>query len=147
MQKLNLPPFDYKVKKEEGKIWIFDIIRKKFVVLTSEEWVRQHFLNYLITEMNYPKSLLKIESGLMYNTLHKRSDIQVYNRDGKPWMIIECKAPDQKITQQTIKQVAAYNATLKTKYVTVTNGLVHFCYKIDWNENETLFLDAIPSYE
>lgn len=147
MQKLNLPSFEYKVKKDEGKIWIFDIIRKKFVILTSEEWVRQHFLNYLITEMNYPKSLLKIESGLMYNTLQKRSDIQVYNRDGKPWMIIECKAPDQKITQQTIKQVAAYNATLKTKYVVVTNGLSHFCYKINWDENETVFLDAIPAYE
>lgn len=147
MQKLNLPSFDYKVKKDEGKIWIFDIIRKKFVILTSEEWVRQHFLNYLIAEMNYPKSLLKIESGLMYNTLRKRSDIQVYNREGKAWMIIECKAPDQKITQQTIKQVAAYNATLKTKYVAVTNGLTHFCYKINWDDNETVFLDAIPPYE
>jgi len=147
MLKLNLPEFDFKIKKDEGKIWIFDIIRKKFVILTSEEWVRQHFLHYLITEMKYPKSLLKIETGLNYNTLMKRSDIQIYDREGKPWMIVECKAPEQKLTQQTIAQVSAYNATIKTRYVAITNGLTHYCYEIDWQGNKTTFVDAIPPYQ
>jgi hypothetical protein len=147
MLKLNLPDYKYQVKKAEGKVWIFDIIRKKFVILTSEEWVRQHFLNYLIEEMKYPRSLLRIESGLTYNGLQKRSDILVYNREGNPWMIVECKAPDQKLTQHAIKQVAVYNTTLKTKYVTVTNGLQHYCYEVDWLESKTSFLQAIPHYK
>ena len=93
MIKLNLPDFDYKLKKAEGKVWIFDVIRKKYLVLTPEEWVRQHVVHFLITHKKYPKALIKLEGGLNYNQLQKRSDIVVFDREGKPWMIMECKAP------------------------------------------------------
>jgi hypothetical protein len=115
MMKLNLPSFDCVVKKEEGKFLILDVIRKKYLVLTPEEWVRQHFVNYLITELNYPKSLIKIEGGLTFNKLSKRSDIVVFNRHGEPWMIVECKSPSQKINQSTLRQASVYNHTLKGK--------------------------------
>src|SRR5687768_5807472 len=104
MHKLNLPPFDYKLKKAEGKVWIFDVIRKKYLVLTPEEWVRQHFIHFITTELKYPKGLLKIEGGLTYNELHKRSDILVFDREAKPWMIIECKSPELKLSETTLQQ-------------------------------------------
>src|SRR5204863_9718286 len=98
MYALNLPTFEYKLKKADGKVWIFDVIRKKFVVLTPEEWVRQHFVNYLIQHLQYPKSLIKIEGGLTFNQLQKRSDIVVFDRFAKPWMVIECKAPTLRLS-------------------------------------------------
>jgi len=146
MTNLNLPQFEYNIKKAEGKVWIFDIIRKKFIILTPEEWVRQHFVHYMIDELKYPKSLVKIESGLIYNQLQKRSDIVVYNREGKPWMIVECKSPDQKLNQQTILQVSVYNNTLRAAYTAVTNGLIHICSKIDWEKRMAILLDAFPEY-
>ena len=115
MIKLNLPAFDCVVKKEEGKFFILDIIRKKYLVLTPEEWVRQHFVNYLVTELKYPKALIKIEGGLTFNKLSKRSDIVVFNRNGEPWMIVECKSPNQKINQSTMRQASVYNHTQKGK--------------------------------
>ena len=147
MVKLNLPEYQYNVKKEEGKVWIFDIIRKRFIVLTPEEWVRQHFVNFLISVLNYPKALMKIETGLVYNKLNKRSDIIIHDRQGMPWMVIECKAPDQKLSQQTLEQVAMYNASFKAKYIAVTNGLTHLCCEIDWNERKTFALGDFPPYE
>jgi hypothetical protein len=146
MVKLNLPEFEYSVKKAEGKVWIFDIIRKRFLVLTPEEWVRQHFVNYIITDLKYPRALIKIETGLIYNKLSKRSDIIVYNRDGLPWMVIECKAPDQKLSQQTLEQVTMYNASMKAKYIVVTNGLQHFCCEVNWNEKATTLMKSFPDY-
>src|ERR1700704_4205256 len=109
MTRLNLPACDFKVKKSEGKVWIFDGSRKKFVVLTPEEWVRQHFINFLITEHQYPRSLFRIEGSLAYNRLQKRSDILVYDRGGKPWMLVECKSPAIKLSQRAFNQVAIYN--------------------------------------
>jgi hypothetical protein len=147
MQRLNLPEFDYKVKKADGKIWIFDVIRKKFLVLTPEEWVRQHFVNYLISELKYPKSLIRIEGGLTYNQLSKRSDIVVFDREGKPWMLVECKSTDQKINQSVLRQASAYNATLKAKYLTVTNGILHFCASTNWEENKIELLTALPAFD
>jgi hypothetical protein len=147
MQQLNLPPFDYKLKKADGKVWIFDGIRKKYIVLTPEEWVRQHFINYLITDFKYPKSLLKVEGGLLYNTLQKRSDIIVFNREGKPWMIIECKSPAVKLSPETLMQASVYNATLRAKYLTVSNGLLHFCATIDWTAGTTTLLNNLPEFE
>jgi hypothetical protein len=146
MVKLNLPEFEYNVKKAEGKVWIFDGIRKRFIVLTPEEWVRQHFVNYIITELKYPKALIKIESGLVYNKLSKRSDIIVYNREGTPWMVIECKASDQKLSQQTLQQVTMYNASMKAKYIVVTNGLQHLCCEINWDNRLTTLLKSFPEY-
>ena len=147
MIKLNLPAFDCVVKKEEGKFFILDIIRKKYLVLTPEEWVRQHFINYLVTELKYPKALIKIEGGLTFNKLSKRSDIVVFNRNGEPWMIVECKAPNQKINQSTLRQASVYNHTLRGKYLTVTNGLVHICCEVNWNEGKTAVLTALPTFD
>jgi hypothetical protein len=146
MVKLNLPEFEYSVKKAEGKVWIFDIIRKRFLILTPEEWVRQHFVNYIINDLKYPKALIKIESGLIYNKLSKRSDIIVYNREGIPWMIIECKASDQKLSQQTLQQVTMYNTSLKAKYIVVTNGLQHLCCEVNWEDRRTTLMKSFPEY-
>ena len=146
MHQLNLPPFDYKLKKADGKVWIFDGIRKKYIVLTPEEWVRQHFINYLITDFKYPKSLLKVEGGLTYNTLSKRSDIIVFDREGKPWMIVECKSPTMKLSQDTLQQASVYNSTLRAKYVTVSNGLIHLCALTDWETATTRLLEDLPHF-
>lgn len=129
MFKLNLPDFKPTTRKEEGKVWIFDMIRKKYIVLTPEEWVRQHFIHYLINHLKYPKTLFKIESSLTYNKLQKRSDIVIHDRDGKPWMLVECKAPNIKLTQKAFNQVAVYNMTIGARFVAVTNGMVQYCFE------------------
>jgi hypothetical protein len=146
MQKLNLPEFAYSLKKDDGKILIFDSIRKKHLVLTPEEWVRQHFINYLVASLRYPKSLIKIEGGLIYNKLSKRTDIVVFDRTGHPWMVVECKSPDLKINQDVVRQASMYNASLKAKYIVVTNGLVHFCASTNWEENKIELLNELPVY-
>jgi hypothetical protein len=146
MYKLNLPEFDYKLKKAEDKIWIFDGIRKKYIVLTPEEWVRQHFIQYLIQQRSYPKSLIRIEGGLVYNQLQKRTDIVVFNRQGKPWMIVECKSPDVPLSPATLSQASVYNASLKAEFITVTNGMVHYCAQVDWAERKTTLLNDTPFY-
>ena len=146
MLKLNLPPFDYKLKKAEGKIWIFDGIRKKFIVLTPEEWVRQHFIHYLISDKKYPRSLIKVEGGLLYNQLQKRTDIVVFDRQGKPWMIVECKSPALQVSASTLSQASVYNTTLKAEFICVTNGLVHFCAHIDWDKRSTTLLEDTPPF-
>ena len=147
MISLNLPPFDHKLKKAEGKFWIFDVLRKKYMVLTPEEWVRQHFVHYLLSELKYPRSLIKVEGGLSYNQLQKRSDIVVFDREGRPWMLIECKSPDEVVGDSTLRQASVYNKTLKASYLVVTNGMKHLCYRIDWVENKTEALSDLPVYE
>jgi len=129
MFKLNLPDFNLTVRKEDGKVWIFDIIRKKYIVLTPEEWVRQHFIHYLVNHLNYPKALFRIEGSLTYNKLQKRSDIVIHNREGKPWMLVECKAPNIKLTQKAFNQVAVYNMTIGAQFVAVSNGMVQYCFE------------------
>jgi hypothetical protein len=146
MYALNLPTFEYKLKKADGKVWIFDVIRKKFVVLTPEEWVRQHFVNYLTQHLQYPKSLIKIEGGLTFNQLQKRSDIVVFDRFAKPWMVIECKAPTLRLSEETLHQAAAYNSKLKAMYLTVTNGMMSLCSLTDWSDNKTVLLEEMPSF-
>jgi hypothetical protein len=147
MMALNLPQFDYKVKNEGGKTYVFDIIRKKYVILTPEEWVRQNFLNYLIQYYQYPKSLIRIESGHRYNSLQKRSDIVIYDRKGQSFLLVECKATTEKISQKTLDQIAAYNHTINAKYLVLTNGLKHFCLQIDRTKDELVFMKDIPSFE
>jgi hypothetical protein len=147
MYKLNLPEFGHQLKKADGKVWIFDVIRKKYVVLTPEEWVRQHFINYLITELKYPKALIKVEGGLQYNQLSKRSDVVIFNREGNPWMLVECKSPDISLSEQTLHQASAYNASLHAKYITVTNGQIHLCAEINWIEKKTLNRTSLPEFE
>ncbi len=125
---------------------IFDILRKKFLVLTPEEWVRQHFVLYLLEEKKYPKSLIALEKQLTINNRKKRTDILIFNTKGEPDIIVECKAPSIKITQATFDQIARYNLKLKANYLIVTNGLQHFYCKMDF-ENETyIFLKDIPDY-
>jgi hypothetical protein len=147
MQKLNLPSFEYKIREINGKTEIFDIIRKKFIILTPEEWVRQHFINLLIHHYKYPKSLLKVESGLKYNQLQKRSDIVVYDRTGNIFLIVECKSTDVKISQNTFEQVARYNFSLKARHIAITNGLQNFCCKVDHEKDQYEYLKDIPLFK
>jgi hypothetical protein len=142
-----LPSFQYKLRKADGKLWIFDIIRKKYVVLMPEEWVRQHFIHYIINELQYPKSLIKVEGGLIFNQLAKRSDIVVFSRAGKPWMLVECKSPEVKLEYPSISQASVYNTTLLAKYIVVTNGLFHFYTRVDWENRTTDRISAMPRYE
>lgn len=146
MVKLNLPTFNFELKHAEDRILIFDFLRKRYVVLTPEEWVRQHFIHYLINHLKYPKSLIKIEGGLIFNTLQKRSDILVFNREGNPWMVVECKAPDLKLSDRTVHQASTYNHSLKAKYLVVTNGMTHICCEIDWVNSKTIVINAMPEY-
>jgi predicted type IV restriction endonuclease len=144
--KLNLPPFTPSLKKEEGKVWIFDIIRKKHIVLTPEEWVRQHFIHHMISDLKYPKSLFRIEGSLTYNKLQKRSDILVRDREGKPWMLVECKSPSIKLTQKAFNQIAVYNMTVGAKFIAVTNGMVHYCCEATKAGEAPRFLNEFPSF-
>jgi len=147
MQKLNLPSYTFKLKNSENQRYIFDNLRKKFVVLTPEEWVRLHFVQYLIIEKKYPESLIGIEKQLIFNNRKKRTDVLIFNTNGNPDIIVECKAPSIKITQATFDQIARYNLKLKANYLIVTNGLQHFYCKMDF-ENETyIFLKDIPDYK
>lgn len=146
LPKLNLPQIEPRLQERDGKIWIFDGIRKKFVVLTPEEWVRQHFINYLLTE-KYPRTLLKVEGGLSVNELKRRSDILVYSREGKPWMIVECKNPLIMIDQNTLQQVGNYNTTLQAAVVVVTNGMQHFYFSTNWETREVKQLETLPTFD
>ncbi|HEX5742938.1 MAG TPA: type I restriction enzyme HsdR N-terminal domain-containing protein [Flavobacteriaceae bacterium] len=146
MQELNLPNYQFRIKSNENKLFIFDFIRKKEVILTPEEWVRQHFLMYLVTEKKYPASLIAVEKKLTLNTLTKRTDIVVYNNNAKPSIIVECKAPNVTITEEVFDQIARYNLKLNAQYLIVTNGLQHFFCKIDTKNETYLFLEDIPNW-
>jgi hypothetical protein len=146
MDALNLPAYEHKITKSGANYLIFDIIRRKYVVLTPEEWVRQHFVHYLIHTLSYPKSLISIERGANFNKLQKRSDVCVYNQGGKPHLLVECKAPHVPITQDVVKQVSVYNQTLQAKLVVITNGLQHFCWQVDFETRQFQPLQEIPAY-
>ena len=146
MVKLDLPGFDYQISKAEGKLWIFDIIRKKQIMLTPEEWVRQHIVHYFINQLKYPKSLIKIEGGLKYNQILKRSDVVVFDREGKPWLLMECKSPDIKLNQNTVMQAAVYNNNIQAKYIALSNGMQHVCYEVKENVGDTELLKSFPEY-
>lgn len=146
MQKLNLPEHTFRFKKEDNKTYIFDDFRKKFVVLTPEEWVRQNFLMYLITELNYPKTLISVEAGLKLYKTKKRTDIVIYNKQGAPLLIVECKAPAISMNEKVFDQIVRYNMALQVKYLTVTNGLDHYCCQLDYEKNTYNFLKTIPNY-
>ncbi|WP_456423611.1 type I restriction enzyme HsdR N-terminal domain-containing protein [Lutibacter sp.] len=146
MHLLNLPTYKFKIKNTKNKYTIFDIVRKKYVSLTPEEWVRQHFIHYLIDEKKYPISLIAIEKQLTINNLTKRTDILVFNLEGTPEIIVECKAPSIKITQHTFDQIARYNLKLNANYLIVSNGLKHYYCKMDFLKEEYVFLNSIPNY-
>jgi hypothetical protein len=147
MQHLNLPEFDFRTKiNDKGKTEIFDSIRKKWLLLTPEEWVRQYFVNFLIEHKKFPASLMAIEKGLKVNNLAKRTDIVQYNRQGKPIVIVECKAPNIKITEDTFAQAAMYNLQMKVDYLIMTNGITHFCCKIDNATHKLQYLKDVPMF-
>ncbi|MBE7647586.1 type I restriction enzyme HsdR N-terminal domain-containing protein [Tenacibaculum finnmarkense] len=147
MQKLNLPTYKFRLKSNDNKTFIFDNLRKKHLVLTPEEWVRQHFVRFLMEEKKYPATLIAIEKQLIINNLKKRTDIVIFSSDGTPNIIVECKAPKIKIAQDTFDQIARYNLKLNANYLIVTNGLEHYFCQLD-KENETyIFLRDIPDYK
>ena len=148
MIKLNLPEYSFRIQKSSKGPQIFDSIRKKFVALTPEEWVRQNFIQYLIAEKKYSSSLISVEAGLKYNRLQKRSDINVHDRKGIVWMIVECKAPDVQLSQATFNQLSTYNVSGKTKarFLAITNGLIHYCCELNSAQTGYDFLKDFPDF-
>jgi len=147
MKKLNFPTYSFRFKNSENKVAIFDEIRKKFILLTPEEWVRQHTLHYLVQDNKYPKSYINVEKLIKINTLNKRYDIVVFQPNGSIFLLIECKAPEVAITQKTFDQIARYNLELKAKYLMVTNGLNHYLCQMDIENKKNIFLSEQPQYE
>ncbi|MBA4743978.1 type I restriction enzyme HsdR N-terminal domain-containing protein [Flagellimonas halotolerans] len=146
MQALNFPSYSFRIKNSQNRQYIFDDIRKKFVVLQPEEWVRQHVLHFLVYTKNYPKSLVNAEKQLTVNKLKKRYDVVVFNSDGSIFLLVECKAPEIKITQSTFDQIARYNYQLKADHLMVTNGLEHYYCEMDHGNEKYRFLEEIPDF-
>ena len=146
MQELNFPKFEYRFKSTENKVSIFDVIRKKFIILQPEEWVRQHCIHYLIKVKKFPLSLINVEKELIINGLKKRYDIVVYNSDGSIHLIVECKSYKIEINQNTFDQIARYNLTLDANYLMVTNGINHYYCQMNMEEERYAFLRDIPEY-
>lgn len=147
MQQLNFPSYSFRFKNSENKVSIFDEIRKKFIILTPEEWVRQHVVRFLLEEKKYPKSLVNVEKVLTINGLRKRYDIVVFNSDGSIFVLVECKAPEIKTSQATFDQIARYNMTLKAEYLMVTNGHNHYFCQMDFENEKYAFLKELPDYK
>jgi hypothetical protein len=143
---LKLPSFESRIEWKENHEHIWDMIRKQWVILTPEEWVRQHFIHLLIEKMNYPRSLFRIESTLTYAQKTKRSDIQVLDRNGHVFLLVECKSPTVKLDKSTIKQVAEYNKTLQSSHIAITNGLKHYVWKFNPKDKHYEVLSEFPSY-
>ena len=146
MHKLNLPEYDFKQRIQDGKQYILDVFRKKYVVLTPEEEVRQRFARYLVEEKGYPQTLIQTEYSLSLNEMVRRCDILVHKPAGSPAVLVECKAPGVKIGQETFDQAARYNMVFRVKYLMVTNGLKHYCCYIDFKNQSVRFMDEIPAY-
>ncbi len=146
MLSLNLPEFETKISLIKGKYAIWDVLRRKNVALTPEEWVRQHFIHYLIHHKGYPQSLMANEVQVSLNSTKKRCDTVLYRRDLTARMIIEYKAPDVEITQNVFDQITRYNMVLRADYLIVSNGLQHYCCKLDYQTNSYVFLKDIPAY-
>ncbi|VXB85863.1 Restriction endonuclease subunit R [Flavobacterium sp. 9AF] len=146
MIQLHFPTYSFRFKNSENKTFIFDEIRKKFVVLTPEEWVRQNTLQYLIQEKKYSKSYVNVEKLVKVNGINKRYDIVVFNPNGTIFLLIECKAPEIVISQQTFDQIARYNLVLKASYLMVTNGLNHYFCQMDFENEKYVFLKDLPYY-
>ena len=144
---LNFPNYQFRFKNSENKVSIFDEIRKKFIILTPEEWVRQHVVQFLMVQKKYPKSLINVEKVLKINGLTKRYDVVVFNNDGSIFILIECKSVDVKISQAVFDQIARYNMSLNANYVMVTNGLNHYFCEMDFVNEKYSFLENLPDYK
>jgi hypothetical protein len=146
MQRLNLPEYQFNIKKKENTCLIFDSLRRRWVTLTPEEWVRQNFVQFLITEREFPAALMNNEISLTQNGIKRRCDTLVADRTGAPLAIIEYKAPTVEITQKTFDQIVRYNMVLKARFLIVSNGIKHYCCKIDYENNSYSFINDIPNY-
>ena len=144
---INLPPYDIKMREQGGKRQIFDFLRRKYVALTPEEWVRQHFVHFLINHKGYPQGLLANEVELKVGNKKLRCDTLLYNRALQPQMIIEYKAPHVEITQQVFNQITVYNHLLHVDFLVISNGLQHFCCRMDYDHQSYAFLQEIPDYQ
>ena len=147
MENLNFKSYRIKIKNNKNKQYVFDEIRKKNVLLTPEEWVRQNCVQFLVQEKKYPKSLISIEKKLTLNSLTKRYDIVAFNSRGEIILIVECKSPKVKISQVTFDQISRYNLAFKSQYLMITNGISHYFCEVDYKNNEYLFLKELPNYK
>ena len=143
---LNFPSFEHRIKEENGRELIWEPIRKAWIVLTPEEWVRQNLVRYFADVLAYPPGLMQVESQIMVGKRKKRFDLVVMDKNLQPWLICECKAPAVSITSATLQQAAIYNSELKCPYLTVTNGLQHYCFRIDFSEGSFENLPGFPPY-
>lgn len=146
MLNINLPAFNIKIKEEDQKQYVFDQLRKRYVVLTPEEWIRQHFIHYLTAYKHYPQQLLGNEISLKINHMQRRCDSILYDKQARPKMIIEYKAPDIKITAKTFHQICSYNLVLQVDYLIVSNGINHYCCKMNYEKHSYEFLKEVPDY-
>ena len=146
MEKLNFPTFEFRFKNKENKRYIWDIVRKKYILLTPEEWVRQHVLHLLHHIKGYPLPWMNVEKQFTINGLHKRADIVVFGTNLTPYIIVECKAPHISITQNTFDQIARYNLSLQADYLMLTNGIQHFFCRMDFKKQSYIFLTDIPNH-
>jgi hypothetical protein len=151
LKQLNLPLYSFKIKGKEGSETIFDPQRKKWVKLTPEEWVRQHFVQYLIKEGGYPAGLIGIEMPFRFNTMKKRVDVLVHDRNGNPLMIVECKSPEIRISDfyedKVYDQIGEYNMQYNVLYVIVTNGMLNYAFKFNTEKKQYEHLLEIPLYK
>lgn len=147
MEKLKFPEFNLLIKSKENKTFIFDSVRKKWLILSPEEWVRQHCIHYLIDYKGYPWGLIQVEKKLKVNKIEKRYDIIVFNREGAINLLVECKRPNVPITQKTFDQIAQYNLALNSDYLMLTNGLYHYYCQMDFEQKKYVFLKDLPSFK
>ncbi|MDE6772374.1 MAG: type I restriction enzyme HsdR N-terminal domain-containing protein [Muribaculaceae bacterium] len=143
---LNLPPAALRLRRGDGVLKVFDVLRKKYVVLTPEEYVRQNFVHWLIRSLHYPSSLMANEIGINLNGTRKRCDTVVFNTDGTPFVVVEYKSPDVTVTQSVFDQIVRYNMVLHARFLIVSNGLNHYCCMIDYKRSSYLFLSEVPDY-
>lgn len=145
-QQLALPDHGVKTKQDAAGTFLFDPLRRKWVSATPEEWVRQHFLNHLVHDLGYPSGRIAVEHGLKLNGRDQRTDALVFDVNGQPLLLLECKAPQVPITQRTFEQAARYNSVFKVPFLMVTNGLRHFCCRLDLTTGTVDFLSRLPAY-
>lgn len=146
MIQLNFPPADLRIRQQNDRMEVFDPLRRKFVQLTNEEWVRQNLINYLATDRKVPMTMMASERGLLVNKMPKRFDLLIFSSNGSPIMIVECKAPHVTVNEDVFYQAARYNITLQVDYLLITNGLEHHCIHVNYKTGETQFLKEIPLY-
>lgn len=143
--KLTLPPIPAQVKMNDGKWLILDALRKKHLVLTPEEWVRQHWIGFLKDHLGYPKGLFSLEKGMKYNQLSKRADLVIFDQEGKPYLLVECKAPEVEISEKTLAQAMAYNKTLQAPFIALSNGIKNFCFEYNPHQDKFFQRKTIPN--